>query len=114
MSTPKSIAESMILQKANDLVLNVHNFSDELPNDYLYEIKLRLKHAISNLPDRIADGMKVQSRIEHIRSKIRANSYLEECRDYLEIVDKYNFGNTSKLRNEIEEVSNLLINEKVH
>lgn len=113
MSTPKSIADSMILQKANDLVHNVYNFSEELPNDYLYEIKLRLKHAISNLPDRIADGFKVQSRIEHIRSKIRANSYLEECRDYLEIVDKYNYGNTSKLRKEIEEVSNMLINERV-
>lgn len=114
MSTPKSIVNSMILQKANDLVHNLHSFSDELPNDNLYEIKLRLKNAISNLPDRIADGFKVQSRIEHIRSKIKANSYLEECRDYLEIVDKYNFGNTSQLKTEIEEVSNMLINEKVH
>jgi four helix bundle protein len=114
MSTPKSISDSMILQKANDLVNNVHRFTEDLPNDYLFDIKFRLKSAIANLPVQIADGFKVQSRIEHVRAKIRANSYLEECRDYLEIVEKFRLGNAAELKSEIEEVSNMLINEKVH
>lgn len=114
MSTPKRINDTLILQKANELVSNINSLSDELHGDYLYELKDKLKCSIANLPERIADGFKVQSRIEQIRMNIKANSHLEECKDYLSLLEKVRFIKTDNLKSQIEEISTLLISNKVN
>jgi four helix bundle protein len=114
MSIPKSYSDNLIWQKANKLVLDINSFSDELPHEELYEVKMRLKNSIASLPDKIAESIKVQSKIEYIRMRIKANSHLEECKDYLEIIENLKFGNTAQLKQEIEEISNLLIRSKLN
>lgn len=114
METDKNFSDSILWKKAKELVNNMNHFTDTLPTEDLYEIRLRLKNAIAPLPEKIAYGMQMDSKIEHIRMKITANSYLEECRNYLDIVERLKFGNTCKLKSEIDEISKLLIHDKIN
>lgn len=113
MSEPVSVKDKAVWKKADQLVSSVLSFSDGLPHTELYELKTRLKRCVCQVPEKLEDTFKQKSRIEKIRALIKANVCLEECRDYLSLVEKMQFGDTRDLQEKLDEISRMLTPNKV-
>ena len=107
MSSPIGISEA-ISQKAEALVFSVTRFSETLPSNEIYHLKMRLQNCVTGLPDSLLNGLEKKSKIDKIRSFVAANGCLEECRNYLTLVEKMKYGSVSDILKQVDEVSDLL------
>ncbi|MFP4528974.1 MAG: four helix bundle protein [Candidatus Kapaibacterium sp.] len=98
-------------EKAIRLVQSIDSFTDSLPLSEIYQLRKRLKYCISNLPPNIEKGLKDSGKLNRIRCFIKANGSLEECREYLELVEKLKYAPTDKLKEQVDEIRQLLVEE---
>lgn len=110
MSEPKNLREAVITLKAGKLVESVVSFSKELPKSELYELRTRLRHCIMHVPENIEKSFKECKKIERLRRQIMASTYLDECRDYLQLIRNLNYGETGELIREVDEITKMLNN----
>ncbi len=101
----KKTGMSDVILKTEELKKSLLLLSDGLPDTQFYRISDGLKRTAMDMPARIEDLMKKDRKIDYIRSFIKASSSLEECKVYLNLVEKLKFGSTKELRDMIEEIN---------
>jgi|GEM_PF-5156088 len=75
----------------------IEELTEKIPSDDIFQLKKRLNYSFNSLAECIektyvnAD----ERRIDKIRRKIRAHAYLEECKDYIQLVDKMRYADVT-------------------
>jgi len=104
----KDFQDLIVWQKAHQLVLLVYRYSDSFPKNELYGLTLQARRAAVSIPANIAEGFKKKTKPDKVRYLNIAQGSLEECRYYLILANDLDYGDTSQLMRQLEEVSKLL------
>ena len=73
-----------------------------------FKYRSELLDALTGVPANIAEGFKKRGRADKVRFLNIAQGSLEECRYYLILAKDLNYGDTTPLKSQLEEVSKLL------
>ena len=104
----KSFEQLIVWQKAHQLVLGIYHFTDSFPRHEIYGLTSQLRRAAVSVPANTAEGFKKRGRADKVRFLNIAQASLEECRYYLILAKDLNYGDTTRLQPQLEEVSKLL------
>ncbi|MGB6168286.1 MAG: four helix bundle protein [Geitlerinemataceae cyanobacterium] len=105
----KSFQDLIVWQKAHQFVLGIYRFSNEFPKTEMYGLTSQIRRSAVSVPANIAEGFKKKTVPDKLRFFNIAEASLEECRYYLILTKDLNYGDTTILMNQLEEVSRLLI-----
>ncbi len=108
MSISNSIVKNAA-ERAGFIQNNVLDIAYEMNIDELYQIKTRLITSVNNLSNSVTEAFSLSNRLDRIRSFVLITGKMLECRDYLQLVNKLRITDTSKLMEEIDELTNLLM-----
>ncbi len=108
LAPAKSFEQLIVWQKAHQLVLEIYRFTDSFPRQEIYGLTSQLRRAAVSIPANIAEGFKKRGRADKARFLNIAQASLEECRYYLILAKDLNYGDTTRLQPQLEEVSKLL------
>lgn len=112
MSTPMAIRDA-ICKRADGLVKSLNILSEGLPNNEIFQLRDKLLNCISCISHDIDDAFNKPRRVDQIRSLILASTYLDECKDYLKLIEILNFADTKDLVKEVDEMNRLVtVNSK--
>ncbi len=109
MSSPKSIKDTLLWKKTEELVESINDFSHRIPNGSLYDLDSRLRRCVEDLPGSIENCFRQSSGVGQLRSIIKAGTFLEECKDYLKLVECLQYGETNNLISRIEEIREMMM-----
>jgi four helix bundle protein len=109
----KLTKRELVWVKASSLARSIISLSETLPENQIYQLNMRLKNSAVSVPVNIVEGFSKIKKIDKIRSFIKANGTLAECRDYLSLVQQLKYGNTNHLIAQIDELA-VLLNEDIH
>ena len=104
----KSFQDLIVWQKAHQFVLSVYPYSESFPKNEIYGLTSQLRRAAVSIPANIAEGFKKKTKPDKARYMNIAQGSLEECRYYLILAKDLNYGDTSKILSQLEEVSKFL------
>ena len=104
----KSFEDVEIWKKAHQFVLDVYRLTGNFPKHELFGLTSQLRRAAVSIPANFAEGFKKTGKPDKVRFYNIAQGSLEECRYYLRLANDLNYGNTSDLRSNLEEVSKML------
>jgi four helix bundle protein len=108
MNEQNKYKDTSVWKEADKLVESVVSFSDSLPKSELYELKSRLKMSVVNVPPTIEEGFLKTKKVDKIRNWIKANGILEECRDYLKMVEDLKYADTDDIMQQLNNFGELL------
>lgn len=109
MKAPASSFEDLIVwQKAHQFVLAAYRLSLEFPRTEAYGLTNQFRRAAVSIAANIAEGFKKRGKADKGRFYNIAQGSLEECRYYLILIHDLNYGDVSRLRSLLQEVSKLL------
>ena len=104
----KSFEDVEIWKKAHQFVLDVYRLTENFPKHELFGLTSQLRRAAVSIPANFAEGFKKTGKPDKVRFYNIAQGSLEECRYYLRLANDLNYGNTSDLRSNLEEISKML------
>ena len=104
----KDFKDLIVWQKAHQFVLAVYRFSKKFPKSEMYGLTSQARRAAISIPANIAEGFKKKTKPDKARFMNIAQGSLEECRYYLILAQDLDYGETSQLMSQLEEVSKLL------
>lgn len=104
----KRFQDLIVWQKAHQFVLSVYNYSAEFPKTEIYGLTSQFRRAAVSIPANIAEGFKKKTKPDKAKFLNIAQGSLEECRYYLILSNDLNYGESSELLGQLEEVSKLL------
>jgi four helix bundle protein len=105
----QSFQDLIVWQKAHQFVLSTYTFSNEFPKNEIYGLTSQFRRAAISIAANIAEGFKKKSPADKLRFFNISQGSLEECRYYLILAKDLNYGDSTSLIFQIEEVSKLLI-----
>lgn len=104
----KDFRDLIVWQKAHQFVLSVYRQSESFPYNELYGLTSQVRRAAVSIAANIAEGFKKRTKPDKARFLNIAQGSLEERRYYLILAQDLNYGDTSQLMRQLEEVSKLL------
>lgn len=104
----KNFQDLIVWQKAHKFVLALYSYSASFPNNELYGLTSQARRAAVSIPANIAEGFKKKTKPDKDRYLNIAQGSLEECYYYLILAKDLDYGETSPLMIQLEEVSKLL------
>jgi four helix bundle protein len=104
----KNFKDLTFWQKAHQFVPSVCQYSESFPKHEIFGLTSQTRRAAVSIPANIVEGFKKKTKPDKVKFFNIAQGSLEECRYYLILAQDLNYGDSSKLMNQIEEVSNLL------
>ena len=104
----KDFQDLIVWQKAHQFVLSIYRFSDLFPKNEIYGLTSQIRRSSVSIPANIAEGFKKNTKPDKMRYFNIAQGSVEECRYYLILAKDLDYGETSKLMEQLEEVSKLL------
>jgi four helix bundle protein len=104
----KDFQDLIVWQKAHQFVLSLYRYSESFPKSELYGLTSQARRAAVSIPANIAEGFKKKTKPDKVRFLNIAQGSLEECRYYLILARDLDYGDTSQLKTQLEEVSKLL------
>jgi four helix bundle protein len=104
----KCFQDLIVWQKAHQFVLSGYHYSEIFPKAEIYGLTSQFRRAAISVPANIAEGFKKRTKVEKARFMNIAQGSLEECRYYLILARDLNYGDSSALMSQLEEVSKLL------
>jgi len=104
----KSFTDLIVWQKAHQWVLEVYRFTESFPREEQFGLISQLRRAAVSIPANIAEGFKRRGNPDKIRFYNIAQGSIEECRYYLIPAKDLGYGDASKLKENLEEISRLL------
>jgi four helix bundle protein len=104
----KTFQDLIVWQKAHQFVLAIYGYSATFPKTEMYGLVSQIRRAAVSIPANIAEAFKRQTKPDKARLLNIAQSSLEECRYYLILAQDLNYGDTTLLTPQLEEVSKLL------
>ena len=105
----KNFQDLIVWQKAHQFVLSTYRFSSDFPKTEVYGLTSQLRRAAISIPANIVEGFKKRTSPDKLRFLNIAQGSLEECRYYLILAKNLEYGNSTGLISQLEEVSKLLI-----
>ncbi len=93
-----------------ELVNSLKEFSQNMPNDEVYELKRMLCTSANTLPETVETASQMSGKFGVIRGMIRINSNLDECKNYLSMAEKLKFGKTEEIIKKVNDYSNIINN----
>ena len=106
--TAKSFQDLEVWMKAHCWVLGIYKFSEAFPKQEMFGLTSQLRRAAVSVPANIAEGFKKQGKADKARFYNIAQGSLEECRYYLILARDLNYGNSTELSRQLDEVSRML------
>lgn len=97
-----------IVQKAVDVVQSILTLSECLPSNDFHQLRVKLRSSAQLVTTRIESSFGHERKIDRIRSMIKINGSIDECRDYLQLIESFRYANTKELIKELFEISRLL------
>ena len=104
----KEFTDLIVWQKAHQFVLAVYRQSERFPKNELYGLTSQIRRAAVSIPANIAEGFKKKTKPDKRKFLNIAQGSLEECRYYLILAKDLDYGDTTELMTQIEEVSKIL------
>lgn len=104
----KDFQDLIVWQKAHQFVLSLYRYSESFPKSELYGLTSQARRVAVSIPANIAEGFKKKTKPDKVRFLNIAQGSLEECRYYLILARDLDYGDTSQLKTQLEEVSKLL------
>lgn len=87
---------------ANELAKEIIQYSVNLPDEDLLQLKKKLNVYARLVPSSIRNFSQKKTRIEKMKSLIEASSNLSDCMEFLEISNKLRYGNTDRIKEKIQ------------
>ena len=107
--TPAQTFRDLIVwQKAHRFVLAAYRVSKSFPREEMYALTSQFRRAAVSIAANIVEGFKKKGQHDKARFLNIAQGSLEECRYYLILIADLEYGDTSELNVQLEEVSRLL------
>ncbi len=104
----RSFQDLIVWQKAHQFVLAVYRFTENFPKTERYGLTLQLRRAAVSIAANIAEGFRKRGKPDKARFMNISQGSLEECRYYLILSKDLNYGDSSTLMDQLEEVSKIL------
>ena len=104
----KTYEELIVWQKAHQMVLQIYIFTLSFPDNEKYGLVSQIRRAAVSVPANIAEGYKRRTKPDKRRLMNIAQGSLEECRYYLTLANDLNYGDTIKIKEQLEEISKML------
>ncbi len=104
----KTYEELIVWQKAHQMVLQIYKFTLSFPDNEKYGLVSQIRRAAVSVPANIAEGYKRRTKPDKRRLMNIAQGSLEECRYYLTLANDLNYGDTIKIKEQLEEISKML------
>jgi len=108
MERARSFEDVEIWKKAHQFVLDVYRLSETFPKHELFALTSQVRRAAVSIPANFAEGFRKVTRPDKLRFYGIALSSLEECRYFLRLIKDLNYGETDRLRGNLEEISRML------
>jgi len=97
-----------VWQKAHQFVLDVYKYTKEFPKEEVYALTSQFRRAAISIPANISEGYPKQSLKDKIRFYEYAQSSMSECEYYLILSEDLGYGDNSKLKDMLSEISKML------
>ena len=106
----QSFEKQLLIEKmTEELVSSINILSKDLPENPIYRLSDKLMNTVSSIPKYIAMGISNEcKRLDKIRYYMTANTALEDCKNYLTLVETLKYGNTEDIIEKINDVNTLL------
>jgi four helix bundle protein len=104
----QTFRDLIVWQKAHQFVLGAYKESQRFPREETYGLTSQFRRAAVSIAANIAEGFKKRSQQDKARFLNIAHGSLEECRYYLILIADLDYGDTTHLNEQLEEVSKLL------
>ena len=104
----KDFQDLIVWQKAHQFVLSIYRFTKIFPKEELYGLTSQARRAAVSIPANIAEGFKKKTKPDKAKYLNISQGSLEESRYYLILARDLEYGDTSQLMMQLEEVSKLL------
>lgn len=104
----RDFQDLIVWRKAHQFVLSIYRFTKNFPKNEMYGLTSQFRRAAVSIPANIAEGFKKKTKPDKVRYMNIAQGSLEECRYYLIVAKDLDYGDTSQLMPQLEEVSKLL------
>jgi hypothetical protein len=108
MSVSQGLNRSMI-EKAYDLKQQIESIIFSMPDCELYQLQTRMSKIIEVLPEQMALSFEKETKIAKIRGFIEIVGNLQECKDYLELLQKIKYTDYSEAINKIDNITESLM-----
>lgn len=102
-----------LVKKAENLKDLVGSFSQSLPKDKVNDLRYHLKSCLNDLPQNIESGLTTERKIDRIKSLIKANGELNQCRDYLQLLSRMRIAQPDDILVEIEDLTSIINSPEV-
>jgi|SRR5687768_11916660 len=97
-----------VWQLAHKWVLRIYKYSENFPKHELFGLASQLRRAAVSIPANFAEGFKKTGLNDKLRFYNIAQGSLEECRYYLILSGDLGYGETHKLKMELDQISRML------
>jgi four helix bundle protein len=104
----KSFEDVELWKKAHAWVLGVYRLTERFPRHELFGLTSQLRRAAVSIPANFAEGFKKRGTADKLRFYNISQGSLEECRYYLILSRDLGYGDTGKLKADLEEISRML------
>ena len=108
MERARSFEDVVIWQRAHQFVLETYQLSEDFPKHELFGLTSQLRRAAVSIAANFAEGFRKASKPDKLRFYGISLSSLEECRYYLRLAKDLNYGDTTAMRHQLEEISKML------
>ncbi|NJP20155.1 MAG: four helix bundle protein [Hydrococcus sp. CRU_1_1] len=102
----QSFQDLIVWRKAHQFVSSVYRFSSDFPKHEMYGLSSQLRRAAISIPANIAEGFKKKGVSDKLRFYNISEGSIEECRYYLILAQDLNYGDSTALMMQLEEVAN--------
>jgi four helix bundle protein len=106
--TARKFEDLEVWQKAHRWVLEIYKFTELFPKHEMFGLTSQLRRAAVSVPANIAEGFKKQGKADKVRFYNIAQGSLEECRYYLILSHDLNYGDSTELNHQLDEISRML------
>ena len=104
----KRFPDLIVWQKAHQFVLSVYRYTAVFPKTEIYGLTSQFRRVAVSIPANIAEGFKKKTKPDKAKFLNIAQGSSEECRYYLIRSNDLDYGDSSPLIKQHEEVSKLL------
>jgi four helix bundle protein len=109
MRKPAATFEDLLVwQKAHEFVLLTYSFTRDFPKSEIYGLSSQFRRAAVSIAANIAEGFRKQGKADKLRFFNIAQGSIEECRYYLILARDLGYGDVSRLKQQLEEISKML------
>ncbi len=104
----KSFQDLIVWEKSHEFVLATYAYTRGFPKEELYGLTSQLRRAAVSIPANIAEGFKKKGKADKARYFNIAQGSVEECKYYLILAQDLGYGDSSQLKQQLQEVSRIL------